>query len=133
MKGNPFLDTNILVYAFASNDWRGPKAEAIVGSGGIISVQVLNEFVNTCHHKLKREWREIERALAIIADLLDPPIPLTREVHQAAIGICRHHKLSFYDSLIVAAAASSDCRLLYSEDMQHGQKIGLVTVQNPFR
>ena len=51
MSAKPFLDTNIVVYAFASNDPRSEKADAILKAGGAISVQVLNEFVNVLHRK----------------------------------------------------------------------------------
>jgi predicted nucleic acid-binding protein len=46
MNGKPFLDTNIIVYAFSSNDPRNARAEALLEAGGVINVQVLNEFVN---------------------------------------------------------------------------------------
>ena len=51
MNDKPFLDTNIIVYAFSSNDPRSEKAETLLTAGGIISVQVLNEFVNVSRRK----------------------------------------------------------------------------------
>jgi len=132
MNAKPFLDTNILIYAFTRNDPRGPAAEAIVEAGGIVSVQVLNEFVNVCRQKLKLEWPRIDEARQILKNLLDPPIPLTSEVHESAVVLSRSHGLAFYDSLIVAAAASANCQTLYSEDMQNGRRIGAVTIRNPF-
>jgi predicted nucleic acid-binding protein len=47
--------------------------------------------------------------------------------------LARDFKVSFYDALIVAAAMDADCKVLYSEDLQDGQKFGAVTVENPFR
>jgi predicted nucleic acid-binding protein len=40
--------------------------------------------------------------------------------------------LSWWDALIVATASAADCEILFSEDLQHGQVIDSVTVQNPF-
>jgi predicted nucleic acid-binding protein len=133
MNGKPFLDTNILIYAFASNDPRSARAEMLVSAGGAISVQVMNEFVDVCRRKIRLDWRRIESALHIITDLLDPPLSLTAELHRNAVTIARTHGFSFYDSLIVSAAASAGCDALLTEDMQHGQKIGPVTIHNPFR
>ncbi|HJQ55830.1 MAG TPA: PIN domain-containing protein [Vineibacter sp.] len=132
MNGRPFLDTNIVVYAFSSNDPRTEQAEALLAAGGVISVQVLSEFVNVSRRKLGRGWAEIDEALGVLKVLLDPPEPLTMELHEAAVDVARRHGFSIYDSLIVAAASRAGCAILYSEDLQHGQRIGQLTVQNPF-
>jgi predicted nucleic acid-binding protein len=132
MNAKPFLDTNILVYAFATNDPRGIEAEALIAKGGIVSVQVLNEFVNVSRRKLRRPWKEIEAALSVLKTLLDPPLPVTLDLHEAAVRLARVHKLAFYDSLIVAAAAWKKCGILFSEDFQDGRMIEGVTIRNPF-
>jgi len=132
MSAKPFLDTNIVVYAFASNDPRSEKADALLKAGGAISVQVLNEFVNVLRRKQRRDWDEIDEALGVLKGLLDPPHPLTVEMHEAAIGIARRYGFSIYDSLIVAAALRAGCSTLYSEDLQHGQTIERLTIRNPF-
>jgi predicted nucleic acid-binding protein len=133
MSAKPFIDTNILIYAFASNDSRSEKAEAILGAGGIVSVQVLNEFVNVSRRKQRRDWDEIREILSVLKALIDPPLPVTMEIHEAAIEIARDRGFHFYDSLIVSAAMQAGCSILYSEDLQHGQSIGHLTVHNPFR
>jgi predicted nucleic acid-binding protein len=132
MNAKPFLDTNILIYAFALNDPRSEQAESLLAAGGVISMQVLNEFVNVSRRKLAREWLEIEDALSILRTILDPPIPLTIEVHEGAIGLSRDHGFAFYDSLIVSAAIRGGCQILYTEDMQDGQTVQGVTFRNPF-
>ncbi len=132
MSAEPFLDTNIVVYAFASNDPRSEKADALLKAGGAISVQVLNEFVNVLRRKQRRDWAEIDDAIGVLKGLLDPPYPLTVEMHEAAIGIARQYGYSIYDSLIVAAALRAGCATLYSEDLQHGQTIERLTIRNPF-
>lgn len=132
MPVKPFLDTNIIVYAFSTNDSRSGKADEILQAGGVVSVQVLNEFVNVLRRKQRRDWDEIEAALRVLKVLLDPPRPLTVEVHETAVGVARTHGLSIYDSLIVAAALHTDCSILYSEDLRHGQAIERLTICNPF-
>jgi predicted nucleic acid-binding protein len=132
MSAKPFIDTNVLVYAFASNDSRKEKAEELLTAGGMISVQVLNEFVNVLHRKQQRDWDEIIEALEVVTTLLDRPMPLTLDIHASAIKIARAHRFSFYDSLIVAAALEAGCSILYTEDLQHGRKFGQLTITNPF-
>lgn len=133
MPGSRFLDTNILVYAFAANDPRSTRAELLMAEGGVIGVQVLNEFTHVALRKLRWRWPEIEAALAVIETLLGPPRPLTAAIHAQAVRLARQHALGFYDALIVAAASDAGCRELCSEDMHHGQKFGNLVIDNPFR
>ena len=133
MPDSRFFDTNILIYAFAAGDPRSARAEALVAGGGVIGVQVLNEFTNVTRRKLRWQWEQIEAALAVIEELLGPARPLTAAVHAGAVVLARDHELSFYDALIVAAALDAGCEALCSEDLQHGQKFGSVRVENPFR
>jgi predicted nucleic acid-binding protein len=127
-----FFDTNILVYAFAADDPRSGRAEPLIADGGVISVQVLNEFTNVVRRKLKWDWEQIEASLAVIEELLGVARPLTTALHASAVVLARDSKLPFYDALIVAAAMDAGCELLCSEDLQDGQRFGGVTVVNPF-
>jgi predicted nucleic acid-binding protein len=132
MSAKPFLDTNVLLYAVTPKDHRSGAARNLIANGGVISVQVLNEFANVARRKLHREWTEIEDALNLLLRLLDPPIPLTVDLHESAITLARNHRLAFYDALIVAAASRANCAILLTEDMQHGRSIGGLTIRNPF-
>jgi predicted nucleic acid-binding protein len=132
MAAEPFLDTNILIYAFAADDPRSARAEALVAAGGVIGVQVLNEFTSVTRRKLGWEWPRIEAALAVIGELLGPARPLTAAIHARAVTLARDHALSFYDALIVAAAIDARCRWLLSEDLQQNRKFGSLAVRNPF-
>jgi predicted nucleic acid-binding protein len=132
MTAKPFIDTNILIYAFAKDDPRSEAAEALLAAGGVISIQVLNEFVNVSRRKLARGWEEIAEQVAVLRVFLDSPIPLTIELHDAAVAHARNHGFAFYDALIVAAANSVGCTVLYSEDMRDGQTILGLTISNPF-
>ena len=133
MPGDRFFDTNVLIYAFAADDPRSARAEELLSEGGVIGVQVLNEFTNVARRKLSWNWDEIKAALSVIAQLLDGPRSLTGAIHASAVALARDHELSFYDALIVAAAADAGCRVLCTEDLQHGRKFGAVTIENPFR
>ena len=133
MPAKRFFDTNILVYAFASDDPRSVRAESLIAEGGVIGIQVLNEFTNVTRRKLRWQWDHIEASLAVIDELLGPVAPLTKAIHGRAVALARARKLSVYDALIVAAAQDASCELLFSEDLQHGQKFGKLTVENPFR
>jgi len=132
MTAKPFLDTNVLIYAFAENDPRSQTAEALLAAGGVISIQVLNEFVNVSRRKLAREWAEIESAVEVLRALLDPPIPLTLDLHEIAVAHARDNGFAFHDALIVAAASRAGCGILYTEDMQHGKSLHGLTIRNPF-
>lgn len=132
MRGDRFLDTNVLIYAFAAGDPRSATAEALLAEGGRIGVQVLNEFTNVARHKLSWDWARTEAAIGVIVELLGPVAPLTARIHGEAVRLARGSSLRFYDALIVAAAADAGCNVLISEDLQHGRKYGPVTVRNPF-
>jgi predicted nucleic acid-binding protein len=132
MPGDRFFDTNILIYAFAAGDRRSVRAEALLGEGGVIGVQVLNEFTNVMRRKLGWDWDQIDAALVVIAELTGPACPLTAEIHAHAVKLARGSTLSFYDALVIAAAADAKCRVLLTEDLQHGRKFGDVRIENPF-
>ncbi len=126
-----FFDTNIFVYAFLDVPKRETALKALA-RGGMINVQVLNEFANVARRKHGRSWAQIEAAIAVIRDQFPDIAPLTAQTHVKVLELARDHGFSFYDSLILAAALEADCTVLFSEDLQHGRVIGGLTIQNPF-
>jgi predicted nucleic acid-binding protein len=132
MKGKVFFDTTILVYALSEGDERTATAERLLAAGGNLSVQVLNEFAAVARKKLKMSWPEIAEALDAVRVLCEPPMPLTIEIHDAALRIAERYGYHIYDALILAAALDAECDVLYSEDMQDGQKVDSLTIRNPF-
>lgn len=133
MNDKAFFDTNVLVYIVGQKDERTAKAESLVASGGVVSVQVLNELASVSHRKLGMSWEDIGDALAAIRVLCPAPIPLTMDTHDAGLRLASKYGLSFYDALIAAAALEAGCTTLYSEDFQDGQVIeARLTVRNPF-
>jgi predicted nucleic acid-binding protein len=127
----PFLDTSILIYAQTSGE-KGDRAREIISKGGVISIQVLNEFTNVLHKELKRTWPEIAEAIADIETILPRAIPLTTDHHKIAMQIANRYTLSFYDSLILAAASIAGCNIVWTEDLQHGMQIEQMKIVNPF-
>ena len=134
-----FLDTNVLVYTF---DRRAPEKQArardlveraLRTGEGTVSSQVVQEFLNVALRKFERSFSN-EEALRYLREVLDPLCSVFPSIslYETALSLHRRWRFSFYDSLIVAAALESNCKVLYSEDLQDGQEIESLTVVNPF-
>jgi predicted nucleic acid-binding protein len=133
MPGKAFLDTNVLIYAVTQGDARTARAEELLLSGGVVSVQVLNEFTGVARRKLQMPWPEVAEAIEAFLVLCPAPVPITLETHTAARAIAEKLGGNIYDALVLAAALEAGCDTLYSEHFQDGQKIeGKLTVRNPF-
>jgi predicted nucleic acid-binding protein len=128
----PFLDTNVLIYAFGKDDPRQETARRLLSDGGVVGVQTINEFVAVARGKLHMNWKEVVEALTAIRVLCAPPTPLTIATHDAAVQIAERHGYHIFDSLVIAAALEAGCSVLYSEDLQNRQVIRGLTIQNPF-
>lgn len=126
-----FFDSNIVIYAY-SNDARRDRALSAIADGGVISVQVLNEFTNVLRRKQKQDWTVIEAALHSLRFRFPEVLALTSDTHESALRVAREHGLAFYDALIVASAIEAGCDTLYSEDLQHGRRFGQLVIANPF-
>lgn len=128
----PFFDTNILLYLLSEDSRKADRAEAILAMGGVISVQVLNEFASVVSRKLKMTYAEIRDVLQIVRAVCQTQA-LTIETHELGLDIAERLGFSLYDSMIVSAAMQSGCTILYSEDMKHGQEIDdQLVITNPF-
>src|ERR1039457_2324286 len=122
MNDKAFFDTNILVYAFGVRrasrpDSRTEIAEQLLALGGVLSVQVLNEFVQVCRRKADLSWDQITGALEVVKELCGRVLPMTLDTHEAALDLSQRYGYSIYDSLILAAAMEAVCSIVYSEDM----------------
>ena len=130
-KSDVFLDTNILVYAVSEDNERSGRSKELVARGGVVSVQVLNEFIAVSRRKSRAPWEMLETSVSTFRETLDV-VALTLETHQLGVALARQHNFSVYDAMIVAAAQLAGCRTLYSEDMHNGHQIGGLRVVNPF-
>ena len=137
MSAEVFIDTNILIYLFDETAAaKRQRAESLVRQSlergtGCISYQVVQETMNVVVRKL---GATPEEARQLLDDVLIPlwQVNPTPSLYRRGLLIQTRYGLSFYDALIVAAALEAGCSRLYSEDMQHGQQIQQLTIQNPF-
>jgi predicted nucleic acid-binding protein len=139
MSARFFLDTNIFVYSFdrssVSKSRRAAQLirEAISTRKGIVSYQVVQEFFNLALRRFAQPMTvpEAEQYLsAVFRPLL--AVQSSSALISEALGLTDRYRLSWYDSLIVAAAIEGGCEVLYSEDLQDGQHFGQLKVENPF-
>jgi predicted nucleic acid-binding protein len=128
-----FFDTNVLLYLASAHPAKADRAERLVGDGGTISVQVLNEIANVARRKMGMSWTETHGFLSVIRDLVDVA-PLTIETHALGLVLAERHNLSVYDAMIAAAALNAGCDTLWSEDMHDGALLDRrLRIANPFR
>lgn len=127
----PFIDSNVVLYLFSSDTLKADRAESLLQSGGLISVQVLNEVASVCLRKLKMSWEEIDTVLETLKSTCEV-LPVTLASHEKAVFLAQRYRLSLYDANIVANAILGGVKTLLSEDMQSGMLMDGVTVVNPF-
>ena len=134
MSGRAFFDTNVLIYSLGAKDPRGSQAEQLLLEGGVVSVQVLNEFSDVARRKIRMSWDDIRQALRVIQFFCPDPVPITMDTHEHALIIAEGQDIRIYDALILASALGANCTTLYTEDLQDGQVIQeQLTIRNPFR
>lgn len=135
-KGRCFIDTNVLVYAHASDEpLKQSRALRLLGllhaqGRAVLSTQVLQEFCNVALKKLGMTATQVQAQLQFLKQL--DVVLLVPDMMSQALDLHQHHKLSFYDAMIVSAAHSSHCTTLYSEDFNAGEVLRGVKLVNPF-
>ncbi|MBF0142998.1 MAG: PIN domain-containing protein [Magnetococcales bacterium] len=135
MSDRAFVDTNVWVYAHLDQDGdaKGSTATTLVENipSCVISTQVLNEYYAVM---LKNHAAEawIRRNLENMIRHCEVQI-ISLAVIRATYAIRDAYGFSYWDSLMVASALQAQCAVLYSEDLQHGQRIdGRLRIVNPF-
>ncbi|NBQ68613.1 MAG: PIN domain-containing protein [Nitrosomonadaceae bacterium] len=135
-----FIDTNIFIYLFDETDDRKRAIaeqliqQALETRNACISYQVIQETLNVVTRKLPSPM-STENARRFLEQIL---IPLWQAVpslalYQQGLELQARYGFSFYDALIIAAALESGSTRLYTEDLQHGQQVGELLIENPFR
>jgi predicted nucleic acid-binding protein len=140
MKDKIFLDTNVFVYSIDSSPTHKKKADIardivqqhIRDGTGVISIQVLQEFYQVSTRKIQIPL-SMEDALEYlhymsVLETVQPDLNML----VAAIYLHKRLNLSFWDGLIVQAAAVAACSSLLSEDLQDGLRAGDLIIRNPF-
>lgn len=139
MSAKFFLDTNVLIYSF---DKRSPakckKAIELIGEAvedhhGIISYQVVQEFISAASRKFATPLRP-DDLNAYVRTILLPlcEVHSSSELFRRALDVSEQTGFSFYDCLIVASALEAGCSTLYSEDLQSGRIFNGLRIVNPF-
>jgi len=129
-----FVDTNILIYAFTSDE---PEKQALAlqyldNCIPVVSTQVIKEFSNVMLKKSRLGCDDIKLIIDDISEVADV-VNERIELILSAIDIYARYKFSFYDSLVIATAKDTKCHVLLSEDMKDGQVIDEnLRIVNPF-
>ena len=139
MKDRFFLDTNIFAYSFDSNALaKQERARDLIVQGiksrkAVVSYQVVQEFFNVALRKFSRPMNVAE-AEQYLRTVFQPLLAVqsSSTLFSHALSLQDKHHLSWYDSLIAAAAMESQCTILYSEDMHDGHRLGELQIKNPF-
>lgn len=140
MSAKYFIDTNIFVYSFDdSQPEKKERAlvliqEALETGAGIISTQVIQEFLNVALQKFSVPMK-IEDAREYLRLVMNPLCQVYPDLalYENCLVLQAETRYSFYDSLIIAAAIRGGCDILYSEDLQDGQEVHGVKIINPYR
>ncbi|WP_425575720.1 PIN domain-containing protein [Nemorincola caseinilytica] len=127
-----FIDSNVLLYLFTNDQAKKRIATSLLSSHYTISTQVVNENVNVCLRKLRLNK---DQAYAHGRDLMSifRVVNIYSSTITSAFDLSVKYELSYWDSLIVAAALESKCQVLLTEDMHHGLVINeKLRIVNPF-
>ena len=139
MSAKYFLDTNVFIYHLeALDNQKFAVADRLIREGvgedvAYISFQVVQECLNTVLRKAEIKL-DADAARDYLDTMLAPlfKVPASLTLYHRALELQGRYRFSFYDSLVVAAALEGGCQRLYSEDLQHGQRIGNLIIENPF-
>ncbi len=136
MGARGFIDTNILIYAEAS-DVPAKQLAALAllkqlfeGANGVLSTQVLQEYCNVALKKLKLPVQHVRAQLDMYAQF--EVIQVTPAIIRVGLDLHQTRSLSFYDAIVVASAQTAGCGFLFTEDMSTGETVGTVRILNPF-
>ena len=135
-----FLDTNVFVYEVDPRDpAKRRRASELINSAvdtkrGAVSYQVVQEFFNVALTRFEKPF-SIGEAEDYLSFTFKPILAVhsSPRLFLEALHLQAQHHFSWYDALIVAAAQQANCSILYTEDMQHGRRIGELRIENPFR
>ena len=134
-----FLDTNIFVYSFdQSAPTKASRSaqlirEALTTQKGVVSYQVVQEFFNVALKRFSKPMQAADAGQYLIA-VFRPLLAVhsSQALYAEALFLHAQSRLSWCDSLIVTSAIQARCEVLFSEDLQHGQRFGSLQIRNPF-
>ena len=136
MAARSFIDTNVLIYAEASDAPAKQRAALDVlkqlydEAQGVLSTQVLQEYCNVALKKLRLPTQHVRAQLELYEQF--EVIQVTPAIIHAGLDLHQTRSVAFYDAIIVASAQTAGCDVLLSEDMNAGESVGGVRIINPF-
>jgi len=136
MTSKIFIDTNVLVYALdKAEPEKQKKARELLRKTesdrlGVISTQVLKEYYVVATQKMKVEPELAKRIISSLSKF--EVVVINQPIIEKAIDISISNKITFWDALIVSSAAAARCRIIWTEDLNHGQSINKIKIENPF-
>jgi predicted nucleic acid-binding protein len=139
MSDRYFLDTNIFVYALIDSEpVKKRRANELIENAlecdlGVVSYQVVQEFLNVAlRAPNSMAAATAEQFLSVVfRPLLGAPPSVG--LYSEALQLRARYGFSWFDSLIVAAAVANGCKMLYTEDLQHGMRVGGLRIVDPFQ
>ena len=138
MTGPVFVDTNVFVYLHDDSEpQKKTRADEWISllvrdRSGRVSFQVLQELYSTLTSKRRLKVDVAEARLIVRELVVWQPIAIDIAMLERAWVLQDRFPLSWWDALIIAAAQTCECKVLLTEDLQHGQEFGAVQVVNPF-
>jgi predicted nucleic acid-binding protein len=136
MATRSFIDTNILIYAEASDE-PAKRQDALAllkqlyeNASGVLSTQVLQEYCNVALKKLKLPATHIRAQLDLYEQF--EIVQVTPALIRAGLDLHQTRSVSFYDAIVLASAQTAGCSELFSEDLNAGEMVGGVRIINPF-
>jgi len=131
-----FIDTNVLIYAEASD---APVKQQVAlnllkqlyeSAQGVLSTQVLQEYCNVALKKLKLPAQHVRAQIDLYEQF--EIIQVSPAIIHAGLDLHQTRSIGFYDAIILASAQAAGCAVVYSEDMNTGELMGGVRIVNPF-
>jgi predicted nucleic acid-binding protein len=136
MATRSFIDTNVLVYAEASDAPLKQRAALALlkrlyeESLGVLSTQVLQEYCNVALKKLKLPAQYVRSQLDFYEQF--EIVQVTPAIIRAGLDIHQTRSVSFFDAIVLASAHASGCNVIWTEDMNAGEVVNGVCISNPF-
>jgi predicted nucleic acid-binding protein len=136
MAARSFIDTNVLVYAEASDEpHKQRQALALLKSLydanlGVLSTQVLQEYCNVALKKLKLPAQHVRAQLDLYEQF--EVVQVTPQIIRAGLDLHQTRSVAFFDAIVLASAHAAGCNVIWTEDMNAGEMVNGVGISNPF-
>ena len=136
MTTRSFIDTNVLIYAEASDEPLKQRAaiallkSLFLDGQGVLSTQVLQEYCNVALKKLKLSAQHVRTQLDLFEQF--EIVQVTPAIIHAGLDLHQTRSISFFDAVVLASAHASGCEVIWTEDMNTAEVINGVRIANPF-